>query len=512
MLIVNGLTMTLSRNMRVLAEDFSFSLTPGCKAVIIGEEGNGKSTLIKLLFDPALVEDYTDWSGEISWGGDKPGYLPQELSDDDRMLAAYDYMNAAGAFEKKTPAELAAITRQLGLEPDMLYSDKPMHTFSGGEKVKLQLARVLCGDPDALLLDEPSNDIDIETLQWLEAFIKNCRQPVLFVSHDETLIENTANMIIHLEQVRRKTVARHTVAKMPYSQYAARRENALAHQEQAARKEKADYDRQIARWREIYEKVDRQQSNISRGDPHGGKLLKKKMKSVKSQEKRYEKEKQNLTQIPDIEEAIFTGFDGMAAIPNSKDVLRLFLSELSIGGRLLARNVKLDVEGPEHIGIIGKNGAGKSTLLRMIAEQLLARSDIKASYMPQDYAELLDDDRTPVGFLCGNISKDEITRARTYLGSMKYTHDEMIGKISDLSGGQKAKLLFIKMVLDGSNVLILDEPTRNFSPLSGPVIRNALKAYRGAIISISHDRKYLREVCGRILRLTEEGLREVYEI
>jgi len=319
-------------------------------------------------------------------------------------------------------------------------------------------------------------------------------------------------MIIHLEQVRRKTVARHTVAKMPYSQYAARRENALAHQEQAARKEKADYDRQIARWREIYEKVDRQQSNISRGDPHGGKLLKKKMKSVKSQEKRYEKEKQNLTQIPDIEEAIFTGFDGMAAIPNSKDVLRLFLSELSIGGRLLARNVKLDVEGPEHIGIIGKNGAGKSTLLRMIAEQLLARSDIKASYMPQDYAELLDDDRTPVGFLCGNISKDEITRARTYLGSMKYTHDEMIGKISDLSGGQKAKLLFIKMVLDGSNVLILDEPTRNFSPLSGPVIRNALKAYRGAIISISHDRKYLREVCGRILRLTEEGLREVYEI
>lgn len=174
--------------------------------------------------------------------------------------------------------------------------------------------------------------------------------------------------------------------------------------------------------------------------------------------------------------------------------------------------MKLDVEGPEHIGIIGKNGAGKSTLLRMIAEQLLARSDIKASYMPQDYAELLDDDRTPVGFLCGNISKDEITRARTYLGSMKYTHDEMIGKISDLSGGQKAKLLFIKMVLDGSNVLILDEPTRNFSPLSGPVIRNALKAYRGAIISISHDRKYLREVCGRILRLTEEGLREVYEI
>ena len=129
--------------------------------------------------------------------------------------------------------------------------------------------------------------------------------------------------------------------------------------------------------------------------------------------------------------------------------------------------------------------------------------------MPQNYEELLEEALTPVEFLAPMRDGESITRARTFLGSVKYTPEEMAHPISGLSGGQKAKLLFMKMILDGCNVLVLDEPTRNFSPLSNPVILRILQAYGGAIISISHDRKYIAQVCDRVLRLTSEGLLSV---
>ena len=162
----------------------------------------------------------------------------------------------------------------------------------------------------------------------------------------------------------------------------------------------------------------------------------------------------------------------------------------------------------KRICIIGKNGAGKTTLLRQIAEDLLARRDIQAAYMPQDYEEMFQTELTPVEFLTKTWDKEEMTRIRTYLGSMKYTAEEMDHSVRELSGGQKAKLLFLKMSMDGNNVLILDEPTRNFSPLSGPVIREMFREFNGSIISISHDRKYISEVCTKVYRLTERGLEE----
>ena len=141
-----------------------------------------------------------------------------------------------------------------------------------------------------------------------------------------------------------------------------------------------------------------------------------------------------------------------------------------------------------------------------IAALLLDRKDIKAVYMPQNYEELLELSMSPVEYLAETGDKEEETRIRTYLGSLKYTPEEMDHAISELSGGQKAKILLLKMSLSGANVLILDEPTRNFSPLSNPVIREILSEYQGAIISISHDRKYIRQVCDIVYELTEEGL------
>ena len=178
----------------------------------------------------------------------------------------------------------------------------------------------------------------------------------------------------------------------------------------------------------------------------------------------------------------------------------------SYGKREIFRNISFDLEEQKIMTILGPNGVGKTTLLKKIAEELLNRNDIKAEYMPQTYEDLLDLDVTPVDYLDKTGDKEERTRIRTYLGSLKYTPDEMEHPIRELSGGQKAKVLLLRMSLSGANVLILDEPTRNFSPLSGPVIRKMLREFPGAVISISHDRKYIEEVCDKIYQLNPNGL------
>lgn len=536
MLQIKNLTITHRKDLRVILKDFSMVLNDGDKAAIIGEEGNGKSTLMKLIFDEALVDDYVDFSGEIIKNGARIGYLAQELLQVEKEKSIYEYCSECEAFYLMSPRELAEIANKLALSLELFYSEQKVGALSGGEKVKLQLARILMEQPDILFLDEPSNDIDLQTLAWLEQFILECRLPVLFISHDEMLLERTANKIIHIEQIKRKTESRYTVAVMGYAEYVEKRRLGFAHQEQVARKERSEYEKQQERFRKIQQKVEHQQNAISRQDPHGGRLLKKKMHAVKALEHRFEKEFADMTEIPETEDAIFIKFGEKIVLPNGKRVLDFELEELLVSKqepivrteedfetkyqkieapgiekdekRLLAKHIKLSVIGPEHICIVGKNGTGKTTLIRKIAEALQKRQDIKTFYMPQNYEELLDLQKTPVDFLVVNGDKEEISRARTYLGSMKYTADEMSHPISELSGGQKAKLLFLKMSMEGCNVLILDEPTRNFSPLSGPVIRDMLRNYGGAIISISHDRKYISDVCDKVYELTKNGLVE----
>lgn len=512
MLQVKKLNIYHKKDLRPLATDLSFTINDGDRAAIIGEEGNGKSTLLKLLYDPALVEDYAEFEGEIIKNNLICGYLPQELAAPDRAKTVYEFLSEFPSFLETDYRELSSLAGQLGIPADMLYSDTSMGRLSGGEKIKIQLVRILSMRPSLFLLDEPSNDIDIGTLEWLENFIAGCSFPVLYISHDETLLEHTANMILHMEQLKRKTESQCTVFRMNYREYIETRQEQLARQERLAKEEKAAFDKQQERFRRIYEKVEYQQDIITRQNPGKAALLKKKMHSLKSMEKRIEHQAEEMTKRPDTEEAIFFRFAQGEGIPSGKWVIDYQLPELTAGDRVLARDILLRVRGPEKVCIIGKNGVGKTTLLRTVAKLLLERTDIRAAYMPQNYEELLALDQTPVEYLSQTWDKEKNTRIRTYLGSMKYTIQEMDHTIRDLSGGQKAKLLLLKMSMEHRNVLILDEPTRNFSPLSGPVIRQLLRDFPGAIISVSHDRKYIREVCGRVLELCPHGLREVEDL
>ena len=174
---------------------------------------------------------------------------------------------------------------------------------------------------------------------------------------------------------------------------------------------------------------------------------------------------------------------------------------------VLVDSLSFTLNDGERLALIGEEGNGKSTLLHLIRNTLEKRSDLRVFYMPQDAGDLLDLSLSPVELLSPSGKKEERSRAGILLGSMKFTADEMNHPSAGLSGGQKAKLMFLMMAESGANVLLLDEPTRNLSPLSGPVIRELLAEYPGCIITISHDRRLIQEVCTRTVTLTPEGVR-----
>lgn len=518
MLQIKNLTITHRKDLRVILDKFSVVLNDGDKAVIIGEEGNGKSTLMKWIYDPELALEYTECEGERITAGEVLGYLPQELPESDKNRSIYEYFSEGRLFFDKTPKELSEMAKEFKVPVDFFYSEQKMGSLSGGEKIKAQLMRLLMDEPTVLLLDEPSNDIDISTLELLEKIINGWKHIVLFISHDEMLIENTANMVIHIEQIMRKTKSRYTVVRDNYRNYIANRAANFERQEQQALNDRREKKIRDEKYRRILQSVNRAQKTIGSArigncpDPmQAARNLKDKMHTVKAMGKRFEKEDENMTEMPEKEEAIFFKLgDKTSAMPAGKTVIEYSLGELKTpdDSAVLSRDISLKVRGSEKICIVGTNGVGKTTLLKKMAEELLSRSDLRAQYMPQNYEDLLNLDVTPVEFLDDTGDKAIRTRIRTYLGSLKYTADEMDHPIRELSGGQKAKILLLKMSLSDANVLILDEPTRNFSPLSGPVIRKMIAAFPGAVISISHDRKYIEEVCTKTYTLTEKGLME----
>lgn len=510
MLQIKGLNLTHKKDLRVILEDFNLVLNDGDKAVIIGEEGNGKSTLMKWIYNPALVEDYIEVSGERILGKERLGYLPQELPEEEKGKTVYEFFSEEDQFWNQTPKDLAMLAGKFKMPGDIFYESKKMRNLSGGEKIKVQLMRLFMQDATVLLLDEPSNDIDITTLELLEKLIQEWKHIVLFISHDETLIEHTANMVIHLEQIKRKTKSRYTVEKCTYPDYVKNRLHRMERQEQKAMSDRREKELRDEKYQKVYQSVQSALGNCSRQAPAVAKNLKDKMHTVKSMGRRFEKADENMTEMPEQEEAIFFKLgDKSASIPAGKTVMEYHLPKLQTpeGERTLSEKIDLKIRGSEKICIVGANGAGKTTLLKKIAEELRNRTDVHTEYMPQNYEEQLNLDLTPVEYLAPSGDKKEQTKVRTYLGSLKYTTDEMEHSIRELSGGQKAKVLLLKMSLSGANVLVLDEPTRNFSPLSGPVIRKMLREFPGAIISISHDRRYVEEVCDKVYVLSETGLK-----
>ena len=506
MLTITNLTLTHRKDLAVLVDSLSLAVGDGERLALIGEEGNGKSTLLRVLAGDLTVNDYIEVTGSFSCRG-RAGYLPQELLADEREKSAYDFFCASPVFFDQSPKDLGQLAARLALPADVFYSPQRMADFSGGERVKLQLARLLMASPDVLLLDEPTNDLDGDSVRWLEDFLLTCKLTVLFVSHDEVLLSRVATGVLLLERLRHRQAPRATLYAMGYDRFYEERAAAFDRQTQIARKEREDFQAKMARYEAIRRKVEHDQNAVSRNDPHGGRLLKKKMHAVQAMGRRFEREQDSLTAMPEQEEAIFAKLD-CTPLPAAKTVLDLDCPALSIDGQTLCQDIRLSVRADEKLCICGKNGVGKSTLLRLIRDTLEKRADLRVFYMPQDPGGLLDPRLSPVELLSPSGEKDARSRAGLLLGSMKFTADEMNHPCAGLSGGQKAKLMFLMMAESRADVLLLDEPTRNLSPLSGPVVRKLFADYPGCIIAVSHDRRFAETVCTRAVRLAREGVRE----
>jgi ATPase subunit of ABC transporter with duplicated ATPase domains len=509
MLVLKNITIQTLKG-RTLLHDCSFSLNKNDRLAIVGEEGNGKSTLCKLIAGVDDIRKDFIVAGTIVSDHERLGYLPQNLSQQilqkdvfsfvigDPMVADYDKLPQ---FEKQINKF------NMTFRPEDY--NRALSSFSGGEKIKIQLAKLLAENPTVLILDEPTNDLDLDTLKWMEHFILNSSVPLIYVSHDSVLLSATANRILHLEQTERKQKPIWTLESIGFEEYLSKRAYLLDRQENLAKKQKSEYDAQMEKWRQIYQKVEHRQNTISRQDPHGGQLLKKKMKNVKAVKERIDKVER--IKKPDPEEAVSIFFDFKEPISSRKMVFDDHLDSLSINGRQLSENLELQIYGPARIGIIGSNGCGKSTYLRYVDQKMTERG-VSHYIMHQDYGELLDLSKSAVEFLTHTGEKEEKSEIMTYLGNLKFTEEEMMAKMESLSLGQRAKVILVDMVRSTVDCLILDEPTRNLSPLTLPVVVSMFNQFHGAILAVSHDRQFLNHVCNQRYQFTSEGLRLIDEI
>ena len=503
MIKINHLTITQNKDLRDLVSDLNITIQDGEKVAIIGEEGNGKSTLLKTL----MGEKLADFSirGEIQSDLQSLAYIPQHLPEILKNKTLHDYF-----FLDSTELDYSILYRlaeELHFDSDRFASDQEIGSLSGGEALKIQLIHELAKPFEILFLDEPSNDLDIEMVDWLKNQIQKMRQTVIFISHDEDFLSQTADTIIHLRLVKHRKEAETLVEHLDYDRYSAQRKSNFARQSQQAANDQRAYDKTMEKHRRVKQNVET--ALRATKDSTAGRLLAKKMKTILSQEKRFEKEAQSMTQKPLEEEQIQLFFSDIEPLAASKILVRLENETLSIGQRILSQGLQLTVRGQDKIGIIGPNGVGKSTLLAKLQQLLSDKREISLGFMPQDYQETLNLDLSPVEFLSQTGHKEEIQKIQSHLASLNFSYPEMHHQIHYLSGGQQGKLLLLNLVLRKPNFLLLDEPTRNFSPTSQPEIRKLFANFPGGLVTVSHDRRFLKEVCTSIYRLTEHGLEVV---
>nr|WP_306693989.1 ATP-binding cassette domain-containing protein [Streptococcus didelphis] len=400
------------------------------KLAIIGEEGTGKSTLIQYINNPLSISTYAKAQGEYSHSFQNPFYIPQALSEEQLEEKLYTYIfdsDKSDYFDYNTFFQLA---NEWHFKCELLEDEAlTLKDLSGGEKLKIQLLRALALQPDLLLLDEPTSDLDLQSLEWLERFIQNSPLTILFISHDETFLSHTATAILHLELPKKRKKATYTYFQGTYQDYLTNRKRQYEKLTQVAKKEKEAFEHKQANLRKLHSQVENQLRATK--DSTAGRLLAKKMKNIKSQEKKLSGEKEKLTQLPDTMETINLFFSKIQKLAKQKIILKLEDFSLNTG-----QVINLTLKGQDKLIISGKNGIGKTSLLRIIYEHLKRQTHTKITYMPQNYEDFLDEKANVIDFL----SPHNIQDIKPILASLQFTHEEIYHPTSQLSGGQKAKL------------------------------------------------------------------------
>jgi ATPase subunit of ABC transporter with duplicated ATPase domains len=501
---------------RTLFENVTLKLVPGSRYGLVGANGSGKSTFMKVL---AGDEPATD--GTVTFPPrQKMGVLRQDrFLDDDEIVLHAAMRGDAEVWEALRERERIVDhgegdpTRLADLEDVLAHGDgytlearatqillglgipevshrMPLATLSGGFKLRALLAQVLVGGPDALLLDEPTNHLDILSIRWLEKFMAGYRGAALVISHDVRFLDNVASHVLDVDY---GTITSYTGN---YTAFTAAKALAREQKEDAlARTEKI-----VAEKRAFVERF-------------GAKATK--AKQAQSRVKQIEKLESGMEELANSSRRTPL-FRFEPERPSGRDVLTIEHLHKSFGEKTVLRDVSLTMRRGEKIAVIGPNGLGKSTLLKIVMGELEADRgevrfghEVRAGYFAQDHHDLLKNETmTPLDYVWEACPSEGTSYVRGHLGRMLFSGEDVKKPIGALSGGEAARLVFGRVVVERPNMLVLDEPTNHLDIESIGALVEGLTAFEGTVLFVSHDRHFVSQLATRILELTPEGPRD----
>jgi len=444
-------------------DDVTFLINRKERIALVGKNGAGKTTLLRL-----IAGEYQPTSGRISRESDMSiGYLPQVMLFHDDHTLREEMMMVAHEDEARFVAEMDRTVIGLGFERKDF--DRPCSEFSGGWRMRIELAKILLRHPDLLLLDEPTNHLDIESIQWLEDFLKTSPSAVLLVSHDRAFIDNVCNRTIEI------TLGRIYDYNVNYSRFVALRQERHEQQVRAylnQQKMIADTEEFIERFRYKATKAVQVQSRI------------KQLEKLERLEVDLEDTSRLNLRFP--------------PAPRSGD-FPLIVEDLrkDFGDHTVFQDVTFTIRRGEKVAFVGKNGEGKTTLVRCIMGQLdylgslKIGHNVKIGYFAQNQAALLDENLTVFETIDYVAVGDIRTKIRDILGAFMFGGEASEKKVKVLSGGERSRLAMIRLLLEPCNLLILDEPTNHLDMPSKDVLKAALQDFNGTVICVSHDRDFL---------------------
>lgn len=476
MLTIDHISMEFAS--RPVLDDITFLVNRKERIALVGKNGAGKTTLLRL-----IAGEYQPTSGRISRETDMTiGYLPQVMFHQDGRTLREEVMSirANGTRDNIEVDEARFIAEMdrtiIGLGFDRKDFDRPCEEFSGGWRMRIELAKILLRHPDLLLLDEPTNHLDIESIQWLEEFLKTSPSAVILVSHDRAFIDNVCNRTIEI------TLGRIYDYNVPYSQFVTLRQERHEQQVRA-------YQNQQKMIQDTEEFIER--------------FRYKATKAVQVQSRIKQLEKLERLEV-DLEDTSRLNLRFPPA-PRSGD-FPLIVEDLrkDFGAKNVFHDVTFTIRRGEKVAFVGKNGEGKTTLVRCIMGQLdylgtlKIGHNVKIGYFAQNQAALLDENLSVFETIDYVAVGDIRTKIRDILGAFMFGGEASEKKVKVLSGGERSRLAMIRLLLEPCNLLILDEPTNHLDMPSKDVLKAALQDFNGTVICVSHDRDFLNGLVSKV--------------
>ena len=516
--------LTVSYGGWTLFDNISFLINPKDRIGLVGKNGAGKTTLLRI-----ITGEQQPTSGAVTLNGDCTiGYLPQTMRVADTTTLAEE---TAKAFEEvlRLEAEIEALTREIAERTDYESSEyeqllhrlndaqdhyhilggetrdadiektllglgfkrsdfgRATSEFSGGWRMRIELAKLLLRRPSIFLLDEPTNHLDIESIQWLEEYLRNYNGAVLLISHDRAFLDNVTNRTVEL------SLGKITDYKVSYSKYVVLRAERRAQQMAAYENQQ----RMIEKTEEFIEKF--------RYKPT-------KSNQVQSRIKQLER----LDRLEIEEEDLATLNIKFPPAPRSGQIVaEISEAGMSFGEKHVFSGANFVIEKGDRIALVGRNGEGKTTLARMLIGQLTPTegsvrlgANVNIGYYAQNQDDLMDGDFTVYDTLDRVAVGDIRTRLRDILGAFLFRGEDIDKKVKVLSGGERARLAMARMMLEPRNLLVLDEPTNHMDMRSKDILKNAIMKYDGTVVVVSHDREFLDGMVEKVYEFRDGGVKE----